>query len=612
MSDAVPPSPVDGSDYKVDYATAGRVRELFFHARKQRQPIIERWVRSYEVLHNKMWSPNRAPWLPSPRVPEIFPIVHAIVAWECDASAVYDVAPSSDPNSDYHTMQVMQAQDLRTMLRTSWSVNNYEAEVQKFLWDKNTYGTGISKAVWDPSLANGLGDAVLRRVDPFSFYPDPTASDMGSCRYMIETSEMSDEELEERFPGALKHVQSLSDGTVDRAPTQIKDGTSALPKANPGPISPNNSISYGLPGQGRNSVKDIDSSNNLVLECWYRCDCDDADHKPAPPDAGDGEVTDDTPSDPRTRDRNGSWHWHVTVVCGDVLLLDAPATELWEHGEHPYDRLVQIETGEFWGISLVEMLSPLQRSVNRLLAAIEQNVWLAGNPVMIEPTSSGTQRTKIANRPGQRIPTSNVNNAPKWLDPPQMHPQIAMQLVTFYVGEMERISGLSAMVRGATPTGRNAQGVLDAVQEAAFVRIRLGLRNLETMLKGSGTKIASLICEFYDVPRVVAYVGPSGEQTFAALSARHFYTWDPDAADITPMRFQLQVQAGSTVPTSRQARAAEADTLFAMGAIDGEAVLQAHDFPNWPTVTARVREMQAAQGTLGQPPGARAAAGRTS
>ena len=38
------------------------------------------------------------------------------------------------------------------------------------------------------------------------------------------------------------------------------------------------------------------------------------------------------------------------------------------------------------------------------------------------------------------------------------------------------------------------------------------------------------------------------------------------------MRFQVLVYAGSMLPTSRQARIAEADTLFAMGGIDRAAL----------------------------------------
>jgi hypothetical protein len=240
---------------------------------------------------------------------------------------------------------------------------------------------------------------------------------------------------------------------------------------------------------------------------------------------------------------------------------------------------------------------------------MEHNIWLAGNPVLLEDSRSGLQRTRITNKPGQRL-TVNAGTRVEWMNPPQIQPAMAMQLVNFYVGEIERISGLSAIVRGATPTGRNAQGVLDAVQEAAFVRTRLALRNLEYTLKGAGSKAAALIAEFYDVPRVIALAGPTGQATVTSLNGKHFYV--PTAEGIIPLRFQLQVQAGSSITTSRAARQAQADQLFAMGAIDEEAVLSAHDFPNWPMIVDRVREMKAANGTLGQPPGARAASGRMS
>jgi hypothetical protein len=133
---------------------------------------------------------------------------------------------------------------------------------------------------------------------------------------------------------------------------------------------------------------------------------------------------------------------------------------------------------------------------------------------------------------------------------------------------------------------------------------------LEYALKGAGSKAAALIAEFYDVPRVVALAGPTGEQTVTALGGKHFYV--PSSNGMLPLRFQLQVQGGSSITTSRSARMAEADQLFAMGAIDEEAVLSAHDFPNWPMIVDRVREMKAANGSLGEPPGARAASGRMS
>jgi hypothetical protein len=564
---------------RVDFEKVAKVRRLFYKARDHRRPMLDRWIDNYEITHNRVWQPNRQAWVPSPKIAEIWPTINALVAWETDVQPSFDVVPLADPNGPYSAQLAQVANDLRICLRSAWFQNNFDAELQKILWDGKVYGTGISKVVWDTELADGLGDVKMRRVDPFWFYPDPSASDMRDGRFYIEVYELSEDELESRFPGACEKVGAGGTDDFDRAPTLMDSGSGARPpKANPGPISgTGGGMEYGLPGQGRHKGRDVESETHFVIEAWTKDDENE---------------------------------WYVCIVTGNTVLLEGPATSLWGHGQHPYDRYVPIETGEFWGMALVEFLAPIQKSINRLLSAMEHNIWLVGNPVLLEDSRSGLQRTRITNKPGQRL-TVNSGTRVEWMNPPQMQPQMAMQLVNFYVGEIERISGLSAIVRGATPTGRNAQGVLDSVQEAAFVRTRLALRNLEFAMKGAGEKCAALIAEFYDEPRVVALVaGPSGGQLVQALGGKHFYV--PTEQGTLPIRFQLQVQAGSSITTSRSARMAEADTLFAMGAIDEEAVLQAHDFPNWQMVVDRVREMKAANGTLGEPPGARAAAGRTS
>jgi hypothetical protein len=70
-----------------------------------------------------------------------------------------------------------------------------------------------------------------------------------------------------------------------------------------------------------------------------------------------------------------------------------------------------------------------------------------------------------------------------------------------------------------------------------------------------------------------------------------------------PLRFQVNVRAGSMLPTSRNARVAEVDTLYAMGAVDRPVVLEAHKIPNRQAILERIAEMEA-KGTF-QPPGAR-------
>ena len=79
--------------------------------------------------------------------------------------------------------------------------------------------------------------------------------------------------------------------------------------------------------------------------------------------------------------------------------------------------------------------------------------------------------------------------------------------------------------------------------------------------------------------------------------------------DLTPLTFSLNVSAGSDRPTSRQARIAEADALFAMHAVDQQFVLQAHQVTDWEAVLQRMQQQQIAaaaaasqaKGSVGKP-----------
>jgi hypothetical protein len=109
---------------------------------------------------------------------------------------------------------------------------------------------------------------------------------------------------------------------------------------------------------------------------------------------------------------------------------------------------------------------------------------------------------------------------------------------------------------------------------------------------------AHLIIENYTLPRTVAITGPDGERSMLALRGRHFYA--PNGFGADALKFSLYVQAGASMPISRTARAQEADQLFAMGALDEQAVLEAHDYQNRHQILERVNALEG----MGMPPGA--------
>lgn len=580
-------SPGRGADPRV---LAAYVRELFVEARNHRRPLISRWIRNYQILHNRTWG-TRASWMPSPELPEIWPIMAARTGWMLDQRPIFNAVPQASPFSPHAAWQSQLALDMETALHAAWHTNGFNPQIALALWDAGLYGTGILKIVWDPNLHNGLGDISLRRVDPFTFYPDPNATSLEDANYFIEARTMSIQEVDRRFPGSFEKLaeQAWTEDS-DRAPNRI-DGPQPKP-----PISNPISIDGSLPKFAADTDRLSGTFHHrgvTVFECWLRTHSTvDEEIVHRDPETGKEERTTVT----RTVDT-----WRCIVVAGNCVLMDEPALNLWSHGQHPYARVVDVETGEFWGQSLVELLAPAQLSINRLLAAAEHNIWLMGNPVFVEDTRAGISRQTVTNRPGQRVTLSSSAAKAEWLQPPQMHPQMAGDLIRFYKGEMENISGLSAITRGFTPNGRNSQGVMDSVQEAAFVRIRLALQNLEEALNQLGAKAASLLCEFYDEPRLVATLGPGGRKTALTIRSQHFYL--PTRSGKAPMKFTVRIEAGSTLPTSRSARAQEADVLFGMGALDVEAVLEAHQWPNRHLIVERINQMQAAG--MFQPPGAR-------
>lgn len=568
------PNPTDD-----ELQLAGRIRNLFLRARDHRRPIVTQWNKNYRMLRNKYYTRSRPQYMASPEVPEIFPLIASFVGWMTDQRPTWQVAPYANPHSQYYELMSKLGGDLSTVMQARWMDDDLEAEQETNIWDSQIYGTGIAKIGWDDTVHNNLGDVIVRRVDPYTFYPDPQASSLKDCNYIIEARTYSIQELDRRWPGSASLFHGGYEEDIDSAPSQVgpREG---MPMANPGALSPATVPRWSMYGQSRMDQANYEDAGVTVFEAWIR------EHTISNDKVNDG--------------------WRVVVVAGNRILMNESAADLWEHASHPYERYVPYELGEFWGISLVELLISPQETLNRLLASLQHNIDLLGNPVFVEGSRSGLQRTQITNKPGQRL-TVNEQSKGEWLNPPPLHPMIP-ELIRYYLQRMEAISGLSAISRGGAPQGRNAQSVVDAMQEAAFVRIRMALRNLERFLRRVGMKTASLITENYTVPRMIAYVGPDGEQSMTNLSTEHFYV--PGISGSMPMRFRLNVDVGSQTQTSRQARESKAITLFGLGAIDQLALLEAVDWPNRTAIFERISKLKAA-GAF-EPPGARARAHRSS
>jgi|SRR5215831_6412657 len=579
--------------------------EMYLRARAKKRQYYNQWRRNYYLLNAKMWSDSRSSWMPSPIDSEIYPIVSTLIAWMMDQSVTFSVAPAATLHTPFSSYMQKLALDLQTILESNWEVENYRAPVQIGLWDAAITGTAIYKTIWDGGLVDGLGNATIQRIDPWMFYPDPEATSLKDASYVIECKRMSLDEMIRRYPLAYSRIRRampylMNSGTSLTADQDrpfiydTEDRQLANPSALPGgtfqaPTTSTASGSFGLPGQSRlNWVNHIGID---VKEVWVRENVIGD-----PPDTDTQSVYSESP--------NITDRWRVIVYAGGCILMDELAQDLWESSKHPYERFCFDDTGEFWGISLITHLSNPQIAINRTLAAIQQNAELAGNPILLEPANSSTNRQPITNRPGMRMEYSvqqSQAGKPEWLEPPQI-PQYILELLKFWISRMENTSGISGIAKGQSPPGRNAQSTISSVQEAGFVRIRAGQHNLENCLRNLGEMICHLIIQNYTVPRTLAIIGPSGVKTGLSLAARHFYSPYRDASGqrLLPLRFSLVVTAGAKNPTSRSARISESDTLFALGAIDAQALLEAHNYPNWQDITQRMQQQKLQMALAGE------------
>jgi len=212
-------------------ALYGEMLHLFTLARTHRRPMVQQWERNYRSLYNDYWGQTRATWLPSPALPEIYPIVDALVSWESDQRPRYTIAPQALPHTEYARFFEDVASNLETVLDASYQVNDEEGQIAIAEWDKYVYGTGILKTTWDMTLAGGLGDAITRRVSPFAFYPDPQATSLDDANYFIELRRMSIQELDRRYPGTDSIFrEGGTDIDSDREPNQILASTDGEPR----------------------------------------------------------------------------------------------------------------------------------------------------------------------------------------------------------------------------------------------------------------------------------------------------------------------------------------------------------------------------------------------
>lgn len=236
----------------------------------------------------------------------------------------------------------------------------------------------------------------------------------------------------------------------------------------------------------------------------------------------------------------------------------------YKHNEYPFAKFDHIPGGKFYGTSLIEDLTPLQKEFNRTRGQIIEAKNRMAKPQLIAPRGS-VDASKITTEPGLVIQYT------PGFDPPQPIP--LSPLPAYVLQEIDRIlvdwndiSGQHEVTQGRVPPGITAATAISYLQERDESKLSHTYDSLEEGIEKIAKQSLSLVNQFWSDERVVKVTGPDGSfdaQAFRGSDIEH--------------GMDIRVEAGSALPVSKAAKQALIMDLMKMGFIDPNKGLEVMD-----------------------------------
>jgi hypothetical protein len=218
MSDQLQPNTTDDT---VQSDTAMSDAQLYSKIVKQfRESLgslseLHAEFREYDDFYlAKQWNEKRASWRPNPIVNYIAYIVDSKAPQITNQRPSGLILPTSSEDEE--------AAKLFTQITEVISDRvNLDERIDELVRTGLLMGTGFLKVYWDNSLEGGSlaklniwkGDVAIDNVDPTSIYPDPQATSIDECRFIIYAVPKSIKWVEEKF-GVKVDPESATEGEV--------------------------------------------------------------------------------------------------------------------------------------------------------------------------------------------------------------------------------------------------------------------------------------------------------------------------------------------------------------------------------------------------------------
>lgn len=512
---------------KNEKAISRWVQKEYTRCKSQMEPIKRQWYLNLSFFKGEQYKDfvnGQLINIPAPSskvrlvINRIKPVVRTEVSRMTSQEPTAEVVPASNEEED-----VLAAQAAEAVFASLRETLHLQAVLRKAAWWCSVTGVGYIKTYWDASYeaedSNGqaiTGNHCYSSVSPFNvMVPDLLEEDIEEQPYVLNVFTKSIDWVKQHYPEVI---------TDDFKPTvvganEIMETQYLNTKSNQG-----------------NQAKEPDSC--LLVEAWIKKGTTELF-----PEGGMCLLIDDR-----------------VVECHDKGIPYA-------HGEYPFAKMDSIQSGSYYGTSVVEDLIPIQREINRTRSQMVEARNLMSKPGFfyrsgsIDPqkwTSATAQVIEV--KPGAEYPTP--------IPLPQI-PSYVENMGDRFLTDAEDISGQHQVSKGSAPSGVTAGTAIQFLQEADNSYLATTHASIEDAVQKVAKHTVSLAIQYWDSERLIKYVGRDG-----TMSARYLQASDLKTGT------DIRVEGGSSLPESKAARIALYMDLMTNGALPVQDALELMALPS--------------------------------
>jgi hypothetical protein len=465
-----------------------------------------------------------------------------------DAAPAMHAEPLSD---DVTTLDLEHAKNVTKHERDRLRMEKHR---QTVYYDGTVIGKGLTHFYSEKDKLSGEMKLCAERVDPRRFYWDPSADSLAECRFVVYEPELDMSRIAEIFPekaGEVKPSTKTDLGkpyseTRSRSNDELmystgtgmavfeKDGQMHQKKADVAFVWVK---SDELLEEVRAKVLKEERPGLRCLDCGVPMEEDAAEPAPMMDMGGIGDMMDGGPEmgmEPGMEDMAPPACPHcgspnlqpitlpeeaenetvisrkypygrLIVTTGEVLLFDGPSP--WEletvfpFAEYAFDPI----PGDFMGVSDVDLLKSVSMVLDKNQAMLLDAQRLTSMGVFEYPIGAEGY-SQLGTQPGQTVPVSpELIGMSRWITPNGYNDRLHSVLDEISMRDLQRISGISDVSQGMSPTAPTSGVEVQARQRAAATRIGQHMKAMSQYDTDCSNIIFQLMRQLYKGPRMFRY-----------------------------------------------------------------------------------------------------------